>query len=83
MFILSYYCAEGRQSSMAEAMMLSVGIDNFEKIRKSDFYYIDKTKFFELRKIDNMQYHKQSCHRYYRQNNKAPRIVQKAICHKQ
>ena len=33
---------------MAEAMMLSVGIDNFEKIRKSDFYYIDKTKFFEI-----------------------------------
>ncbi len=32
---------------MAEALMLPVGIDNFEKIRKSDFYYIDKTKLIE------------------------------------
>ena len=32
---------------MAEALMLPVGIDNFEKIRKSGFYYIDKTKLIE------------------------------------
>ena len=32
---------------MAEVLMLPVGIDNFEKIRKSGFYYIDKTKLIE------------------------------------
>lgn len=32
---------------MAEALMLPVGIDNFEKIRKSGFCYIDKTKLIE------------------------------------
>lgn len=32
---------------MAEALMLPVGIDNFEKIRKSGFYYIDKTKLIK------------------------------------
>lgn len=29
---------------MGSKLKLPVGIDNFEKIRKSGFYYIDKTK---------------------------------------
>ena len=29
---------------MNSRLKLQVGIDNFEKIRKEEFYYIDKTK---------------------------------------
>ena len=32
---------------MTEPLRLPVGIDDFEKIRKSDFYYVDKTKLIE------------------------------------
>ncbi len=32
---------------MTGPLRLLVGIDDFEKIRKSDFYYIDKTKLIE------------------------------------
>ena len=32
---------------MDNTLKLPVGIDNFEKIRKSDFYYVDKTKLIE------------------------------------
>lgn len=32
---------------MTESLRLPVGIDDFEKIRKSDFYYVDKTKLIE------------------------------------
>ena len=32
---------------MTDTLKLPVGIDNFEKIRKSDFYYVDKTKLIE------------------------------------
>ncbi len=34
-------------SYMTEPLRLPVGIDDFEKIRKSDFYYVDKTKLIE------------------------------------
>ena len=30
-----------------EILKLPVGIDNFEKIRRNNFYYIDKTMFIE------------------------------------
>ena len=30
-----------------EILKLPVGIDNFEKIRRNNFYYIDKTKLVE------------------------------------
>lgn len=29
---------------MVDAMKLPVGIDDFRKLRESDFYYVDKTK---------------------------------------
>ena len=32
---------------MNSRLKLPVGIDNFEKIRKEEFYYIDKTKLIE------------------------------------
>lgn len=32
---------------MDRTLKLPVGIDNFEKIRKSGFYYIDKTRLIE------------------------------------
>ena len=32
---------------MADARILPIGIDNFEKIRKCGFYYVDKTKLIE------------------------------------
>lgn len=32
---------------MSQTLKLPVGIDNFEKIRKLGFYYIDKTKLIE------------------------------------
>ena len=35
------------EAFMTDTLKLPVGIDNFEKIRKSDFYYVDKTKLIE------------------------------------
>lgn len=32
---------------MVNTIKLPVGIDSFEKIRKYDFYYLDKTKLIE------------------------------------
>ena len=32
---------------MEKRKKLPIGIDNFEKIRKDDFYYVDKTKLIE------------------------------------
>ena len=32
---------------MVNTLKLPVGIDSFEKIRKNEFYYIDKTKLIE------------------------------------
>ena len=32
---------------MVDAMKLPVGIDDFRKLRESDFYYVDKTKLIE------------------------------------
>ncbi len=32
---------------MANELKLPVGIENFDEIRKSDFYYIDKTRLIE------------------------------------
>ena len=32
---------------MANTLKLSVGIENFEEIRKLGFYYIDKTRLIE------------------------------------
>lgn len=32
---------------MTEQLKLPVGIDDFEDIRKNDFYYVDKTKLIE------------------------------------
>ena len=32
---------------MVNTLKLPVGIDSFEKIRKNQFYYIDKTKLIE------------------------------------
>lgn len=32
---------------MDKKLKLPIGIDNFEKIRKEDFYYVDKTKLIE------------------------------------
>ena len=32
---------------MACTLILPVGIDSFEKIRRNKFYYIDKTKLIE------------------------------------
>ena len=32
---------------MAEFIKLPVGIDNFEKIRRDGFYYVDKTRWIE------------------------------------
>lgn len=32
---------------MASTLKLPVGIDSFEKIRRNNFYYIDKTKLIE------------------------------------
>ena len=30
---------------MTELLKLPVGIENFEEIRRDDFYYVDKLKF--------------------------------------
>ena len=32
---------------MTKQLKLPVGIDSFEEIRKSEFYYVDKTKLVE------------------------------------
>lgn len=32
---------------MQDLLKLPVGIDNFEKIRKEKFYYVDKTRLIE------------------------------------
>ena len=32
---------------MDNRLKLPIGIDNFEKIRKENFYYVDKTKLIE------------------------------------
>lgn len=32
---------------MVSTLKLPVGIDSFEKIRRNNFYYIDKTKLIE------------------------------------
>lgn len=32
---------------MANTLKLPVGIDDFRKLRESDFYYIDKTRLIE------------------------------------
>ena len=34
-------------AEMSELLKLPVGIDNFEKIRKEKFYYVDKTQLIE------------------------------------
>lgn len=35
------------EAIMVDAMKLPVGIDDFRKLRESDFYYVDKTKLIE------------------------------------
>ena len=35
------------EAAMAEFIKLPVGIDNFEKIRRDGFYYVDKTSLIE------------------------------------
>ena len=42
---LNVNCRKGR--FMKKKKKLPIGIDNFEKIRKDDFYYVDKTKLIE------------------------------------
>lgn len=37
----------GRGDKMAGLKKLPIGIGNFEKLRKEDFYYIDKTRLIE------------------------------------
>ena len=32
---------------MSELLKLPIGIDSFEKIRKENFFYVDKTKLIE------------------------------------
>ena len=32
---------------MTEKLKLPIGLENFEEIRKSGFYYVDKTKLIE------------------------------------
>ena len=40
---------KGGVLSMAEHIRLPVGVDSFEKIRREDFYYVDKTLLIEKR----------------------------------
>ncbi len=35
------------EAAMAEFIKLPVGIENFEKIRRDGFYYVDKTSLIE------------------------------------
>lgn len=37
----------GRGDKMAGLKKLPIGTENFEKLRKEDFYYIDKTRLIE------------------------------------
>ena len=37
----------GRGYKMAGLKKLPIGIENFEKLRQEDFYYIDKTRLIE------------------------------------
>lgn len=37
------YFGKGRVTAMNKMNKLPIGIENFEKIRKEGFYYIDKT----------------------------------------
>ena len=36
-----------RENKMKRERMLPIGIENFEEIRRENFYYVDKTKFIE------------------------------------
>ena len=36
-----------REMQMAELKKLPIGIEDFEKIRQEDFYYVDKTRLIE------------------------------------
>lgn len=38
---------KGADGRMAEPLKLPIGVDNFEKIRKDSFYYVDKTGLIE------------------------------------
>lgn len=38
------------EAAMAEFIKLPVGIDNFEKIRRDGFYYVDKTSLTVIMK---------------------------------
>ena len=40
--------AQGKEEThMTELLKLPVGIENFEEIRRDNFYYVDKTKLIE------------------------------------
>ena len=40
--------AQGKEEiHMTELLKLPVGIENFEEIRRDNFYYVDKTKLIE------------------------------------
>ena len=41
------YKQERQVTGMNEMLKLPVGIDNFEKLRKENFYYVDKTRLIE------------------------------------
>lgn len=45
--MINSYSGFFMEALMDRTLKLPVGIDNFEKIRKSGFYYIDKTKLIE------------------------------------
>lgn len=38
---------KGADGRMAEPLKLPIGVDNFEKIRRDSFYYVDKTGLIE------------------------------------
>ena len=48
-FINEDMLEKGGVLSMAEHVRLPVGVDRFEKIRREDFYYVDKTLLIEKR----------------------------------
>lgn len=45
--MVKQYHNEKGAGIMSEGIKLPVGIDDFEKIRKNGFYYVDKTKLIE------------------------------------
>lgn len=45
--MINSYSGFFMEALMDRTLKLPVGIDNFEKIRKSGFYYIDKTRLIE------------------------------------